>query len=293
MSRPLLGLNVPIAASATNLPIETAVTAERLGFDFLSLNDHPEGETPCHELWTLLTWLAAHTKRIRVATRVMAVPFRSPAMVAKMAATLAHLAPGRVILGLGGGSGDSEMRAFGVDVPGPAEKIERLAEATRVIRGLWTSPSFTFAGRHYRVADATIAPTPAPPVPIWFGTFGPRALRITGEIADGWIPSLGYAPDDKLPRMRDSVLAAAAAAGRDPSRLTCVLNLVVRTDQEVPEPGTVSGHAESIAARLQGLLDMGFHGFNFVLSGPEPLDDAHMLVEQLIPQLNAAEGVVT
>jgi alkanesulfonate monooxygenase SsuD/methylene tetrahydromethanopterin reductase-like flavin-dependent oxidoreductase (luciferase family) len=289
MPRPFVGLNLPIAAGPDVHPADTARAAERLGFDFVSVNDHPEGNAPVHEAWTLLTWAAAHTERIAVATRVIAVQYRNPALLAKMAATLARLAPGRVILGLGGGAGDGEMQAFGMPTPTAREKIDQLAEATQVVRGLWSSPSFTFDGSHYRTDNATIEPRPSPPIPVWFGTFGPRGLRATGELADGWIPSLGYAPDAALPNMRGTVLAAAEAAGRNPGAIRCVLNIVVRSGEAADEPATVHGSPEQITERLQGLLDLGFHGFNIVLPGTAPLDDASMLAAGVLPLLNAPE----
>src|SRR5438309_7239705 len=88
MTRLLFGLNVSTSAAPGADPVADARAAEELGFDFVSANDHPCGTEPTHELWTMLTWIAAHTSRIGIATRVLGVPYRSPAVVAKMAATL-------------------------------------------------------------------------------------------------------------------------------------------------------------------------------------------------------------
>ena len=165
----------------------------------------------------MLTWMAAHTTRLRVLPRVLGMPYRRPAMVAKMAETLDRLSGGRLLLGLGGGYSDDEFRAFGIGVPTPREKVDGLDEAIQVIRGLWTEPSFTFAGRIHRTDAATIAPRPDRPIPIWVGTFGPRALAVTGRLADGWIPSLGHAPPETIPAMRDRIARAAEAPGA-PSR---------------------------------------------------------------------------
>lgn len=183
--------------------VEAAQRAERFQFDFVSASDHP-GLAGNREVWTMLTWIAATTTEIRVATRVLGVPLRNPALTGKMAATLDRLSKGRLILGLGGGAGDDELLAFGISVPSPQEKIDRLEAAVERIRE-------DFSG------------------PIWLGTFGPQALAVTGRTADGWIPSRGYRPDDELPRMRDRVLAAAAGSGRDPQEITCVLNLSAAT----------------------------------------------------------------
>jgi alkanesulfonate monooxygenase SsuD/methylene tetrahydromethanopterin reductase-like flavin-dependent oxidoreductase (luciferase family) len=77
----------------------------------------------------MLTWIAAATSRIRIATRVLGVPYRPPAMVAKMAESLDRLSGGRLILGLGGGYSDAEFRAFGLTVPSPRDKVDGLQEA--------------------------------------------------------------------------------------------------------------------------------------------------------------------
>src|SRR6059058_4293550 len=125
------GLNIPTSAAPGEDPVATAIRAEELGFDFVSSSDHPCGHSPTHETWTLLCFIAAATSRIRIATRVLGVPYRPPPMVAKMAETLQRLSGGRLILGLGGGSADDEHRAFGLGVRSPREKVDGLEEAVR------------------------------------------------------------------------------------------------------------------------------------------------------------------
>src|SRR5450755_454818 len=227
MNRLLFGVGVPASAARDADPVAWAKVAESLGFDFVSVSDHPCGTDPTYETWTLLAWIAAATNRISVATRVLGVPYRPPAMVAKMAETLDRLSGGRLILGLGGGYSNEEFRAFGLRVPTARDKVDGLEEAIGVIRGLWTQPGFSFEGRLYQVTAAELEPKPAHRIPIWLGTFGDRALAVTGRRADGWIPSLGYVPTSKLPEMRDRVLAAAAAVGRAPGELTCALNVQI------------------------------------------------------------------
>src|SRR5919204_427537 len=88
--------------------------------------------------------LGAGTPRIRIASRVLGVPSRPPAMVAKMAESLDRLSGGRLILGLGGGYSDEEFRAFGLRVPSPRDKVDGLAEAIAIARGLWSQKRFSF-----------------------------------------------------------------------------------------------------------------------------------------------------
>src|SRR6185437_3374601 len=119
---PIIGLDIS-PRLAFGDPVARAQRAEALGFDFISTSDHPCGDEPTYETWTMLTWIAANTQRLRIATRVLGVPYRPPAIVAKMAETLDRLTGGRLILGLGGGYSDAEFRALGLRVPSPRDKV--------------------------------------------------------------------------------------------------------------------------------------------------------------------------
>ena len=285
MSGLQFGLNVPRAAAAGADPVGTARRAEELGFDFVSSSDHPCGSNPSFETWTMLSWMAASTSRIKFATRVLGVPYRHPPMVAKMAETFDRLSAGRLILGLGSGSADDEYRAFGLGVRSPKDKTDGLEEAVKIIRGLWSQPAFTFEGRLYRTEAADIEPKPAHRIPIWLGTFAPRALAVTGRLADGWIPSLGYAPRDVVAGLRQRVIDAARAAGRDPAEISCIYNVEVRVGDRDDDPTVVSGPPEAVAARLREFAELGFSGFNFMLAGPDADEQAEQLAAEVIPEL--------
>ena len=252
----IFGLGVP---ADTDLdPVAEARRAEDLGFDFVSCADHPCGTSPTHEVWTMLTWIAASTSKIKVMPKVLGIPYRPPAMVAKMAATLDRLSNGRLILGLGGGYSDEEFRAFGLPVPSARDKVDGMAEAIQIIRGLWTEPEFTFTGRIFHTDRADLEPKPERHIPIWLGTYGPRALTATGRLADGWIPSDGFAPPDQIPAMRQRILDAADHP------IDCVYNLNVRVD-------------DGLADRLRSYLDLGFTGFNFQFPGPDRAEQIELL----------------
>lgn len=284
------GLNITTSAEEGIDPIAEALAAEELGFDFVSSSDHPCGSAPTNEVWTMLSFIAAATSRIRVATRVLGVPYREPAMVAKMAETLDRLSGGRLILGLGGGSADDEHRAFGLGVRSPKEKTDGLEEAVRVIRGLWSEDEFTFTGGIYHTDAAHLEPKPRQPPPIWLGTFAPRALAVTGRLADGWIPSLSYAPPDEVAVLRQRVLKAAEEAGRDPAAITCVYNIEVEiTDERNVSEKAIAGSPSFIVEQLRALVDMGFSGFNFMLMGGDRGDQAQRLAADVIAPVREVE----
>ena len=283
----LLGLNIPTSVGAGNDPIDLASRADAGGFDFVSSNDHPCGTQPNFETWTLLVWLAARTTRVRVATRVLGVPYRPPAIVAKMAETLNRLSGGRFILGLGAGYSDEEFRAFGLKVPTPKEKIEGLEDAIRITRGLWTERSFTYEGDHYRALDADVEPKPADPIPIWLGTFGPRALNLTGRLADGWIPTLSEdAPPERVPSMVERIERAAEKAGRDPRSIRRIYNLSINLNEpRGVDPYVVSGRGNEVVEQLQGFVALGFDAFNFGIVGDAPNEQIDRLVGEVVPEM--------
>lgn len=282
------GVDVPASAAPGEDPVRLAQEAERLGYDFISAADHPCGANPSYEMTTMLTWIAASTSRIKVASRVLAVPFRRPAMVAKLAASLDLLSGGRFILGLGAGYSDDEITAIGGPVLSPGEKIDGLAEAIQVIRSAWTHSGYTQHGRYHSVRNLEMEPKPARPIPVWLGTFGPRALAVTGRLADGWIPSLGYMPVGEIPVMRRRIDAAAEAAGRRPDEIRGILNVAIRIDPDArPQPDVVTGSAKQVVSQLRDLLGLGFTGFNFIVSGPGRAPSMQRIAEEVLPVLRS------
>jgi alkanesulfonate monooxygenase SsuD/methylene tetrahydromethanopterin reductase-like flavin-dependent oxidoreductase (luciferase family) len=285
----VLGINVPASASPGADPVGLARVAESGGFDFVSASDHPCGTDPTFETWTMLTWIAASTSRIKVATRVLGVPYRAPAMVAKMAETLDRLSGGRFILGLGGGYSDNEFRAFGLGVPSARDKVDGLAEAIAITRGLWSEAGFTFAGRLHQVTAADIEPKPGHHIPIWLGTFGDRALAVTGRHADGWIPSLGQVTAAELEVMRAKVLAAARQAGRDPADVTCALNVEVHIGSGASAGGgLIAGSPGQVTDSLLSFAAAGFTAFNFMPVGERYREQVEQIAAHVLPVLRTA-----
>jgi alkanesulfonate monooxygenase SsuD/methylene tetrahydromethanopterin reductase-like flavin-dependent oxidoreductase (luciferase family) len=279
------GVSLP-SAGADSDPVVMAIKAEQLGLDFVSASDHPAVGDPTHEVWTLLTWIAASTSRIRVATKVLGVPFRWPAMVAKMAQTLDHLSGARLILGLGGGFDDREIRSLGMASMTPREKVDGLEDAIRILRGLWSEDEFSFEGHRYEIDRARMQPKPTHHIPLWLGTYGNRALNLTGRLADGWIPSLGYAHPKDIPAMRDRILAAAQQAGRRADEVTLICNLAIQLDGREPaDTFVVGGSTEHIVEQLREIQRLGFTSMNFALAGAGQIDQLERLAREIIPTL--------
>jgi alkanesulfonate monooxygenase SsuD/methylene tetrahydromethanopterin reductase-like flavin-dependent oxidoreductase (luciferase family) len=263
----LIGCSLSTAAGPGADPVADAQAAERLGFDFVASADHPAGGDPTYETLTLLAWVAARTERIGIAAKVLGVPFRRPAMVAKAAESLQRFSGGRLILGLGGGYADEEIAALGAPVPSPRAKVDGMAEAIEIMHRIWSGPDVTYRGRVHSVENLTMSPRPAAAIPIWLGTYGPRALAATGRLADGWIPSLGFAAPSEIAGMLDRIRAAAVDAGRAPDAVRAIYNVPVTLDRRAGRAtGTVTGSAAAVVEQLHEFTALGFTGLNLVVA---------------------------
>jgi len=283
------GLNVSTAVELGYDPVVEAQLAEALGFDFVSANDHMHAAGARYECWTLLAWIAAKTSRLRVASRVLGLPYRPPTVTAKMAETLARLSAGRLILGLGAGSGEEEFTALGLEVAPLAARLTGLEEAIQIVRGIWAAEPFSFSGSVYSVYDADVEPKPNGPIPIWLGTHGPRGLEMTGRLADGWIPSAGSLPPDRVLEASAAISRAATAAGREPSSIIRVYNVEVSLDEEQRgDPEIIGGDETAIRDRLAELLGLGFDGFNLIVAGRDRRGQIERIASEVMPALRAA-----
>jgi hypothetical protein len=200
--------------------------AEDLGLDLVAFQDHPY-QPNFLDMWTLLSYLGARTRRIRLVPDVANVPLRNPAVLARSAAALDILTGGRVELGLGAGYFLDAVASMGGPRLSPAQSVDALAEAITVIRHLWTpGPPVDFEGSYYRLDGARPGPPAPHPIGIWVGAYKRRMLELTARLADGWVPTSSYASPEQLRAMTSTLDAAAEAAGRDPGEIRRVYNVM-------------------------------------------------------------------
>jgi probable F420-dependent oxidoreductase len=162
---------------------DRARRAEDLGYSVLTVPDHLAGFfAPIPALMSA----AAATSRLRVGTNVLNNDFRHPVLVAREAATADVLTDGRLQLGLGAGHVQAEYDQAGLRFDAGGVRVERLAEAVTIVKGLLQGQEVTFAGRHYRVAAHRIHPLPVqrPHPPLLIGGNGPRLLALAAREAD-------------------------------------------------------------------------------------------------------------
>ena len=226
----------------------------------MSVQDHPY-QPAFLDAWTLLTAIAAATENIGVFPNVANLPLRPPAMLARATASLDILSGGRVELGLGTGAFWDAIAAMGGPRRTAGESVDALREAIAVIRALWTpGHGARLHGKHYDLNGAKPGPFPVHQVGIWVGAYKERMLRLTGELADGWLPSSPYAPPERLAAMNAVIDAAATDAGRAPGAVRRIYNIA--GSFEGSGSGFLAGPPKVWAEQLAGLaLDEGMSGF--------------------------------
>jgi F420-dependent oxidoreductase-like protein len=239
--------------------------ADELGYDSCWIPDHfysggRDPEAPCLEAWTVLSAMAALTKRIKLGPMVLGNTYRHPAVVASMAATLDQVSGGRLQLGMGAGWMVSEHEAYNIPLPPPAERLDRLDEALQVIKLLLTQKRSNFEGRYYQLRDALSEPKPlqSPHPPIVVGGGGEkRTLRVVAKHANEWN---GEASPAQMAHKIRVLHEHCRAVGRDPSEITIGVLLRTELQGESTYQSWVRGGSPIITQERERLSAEGYAG---------------------------------
>jgi F420-dependent oxidoreductase-like protein len=241
--------------------------ADELNFDMAFVFDHfmpiysdPSG--PCFEGWTLLSSLAAHTRRIKVGLLVTGNTYRHPAVLAKMAATVDHATKGRLILGLGAAWFEREHQAYGIPFYTAGARARRLGEAVEIIKLLFTQEKTTFNGKYYQLKDAPFEPKAVqkPYPPILIGGIGPKLIQpLIARHADIWHFFVRNGSMEKTRQITEQFDALCRKVGRDPAQIEKSVSL---------RPDELSESNHAIRRRIRELTDVGVR--HFILSLPKP-----------------------
>jgi hypothetical protein len=264
-------------ATRAEQTLELAQLAEVTGLDLVSVQDHPY-QAKHLDTWTLLSVIAARTTAVRVAPNVANLPLRPPVVLARSVATLDRLSNGRVELGLGAGAFWDAIAAAGGPRRSPREAVDALIEAVEVIRAVWGTGTVRHDGEHYPVHGLHAGPEPAHEVPIWLGAYKPRMLRATADLADAWIPSMGYADPPALAALNAVIDERAEANGRGVQAVRRMYNVFGRfgTDSGFLQ-GTVTDWAEQLAGLA---IDEGISTF---ILGTDDADDVRRFALEVAP----------
>jgi alkanesulfonate monooxygenase SsuD/methylene tetrahydromethanopterin reductase-like flavin-dependent oxidoreductase (luciferase family) len=284
---PLFGIFPTPNADDRDQIVEQVMTAERAGLDLVGIQDHPY-QRRFLDTWSLIAFLAARTERIRFFPDVANLPLRSPAVMAKAAASIDLLSGGRFELGLGAGAFWEGIVAMGGPVRSGPESVDALEEAIAVIRLMWSEErSARYDGVHYRLEGVHPGPRPAHDIGIWLGAYGPRMVRLVGSKADGWIPSVPRLPlEDVAPRQR-AIDEAAHAAGRDPASIRRIANVngVITDGGGATDflDGPVDHWVETLVSMVR---DHGFDGF-VLWPKEDPLGQTDRFGREVVPAVRA------
>jgi probable F420-dependent oxidoreductase len=293
-----------------------AESAERLGFGFISVNDHvivpsaiasryPYSESgewaaaaagECLEELSTLAFLAGRTERIRLLTSVMVVPHRHPVLAAKMLATVDILSGGRLIVGCGVGWLAKEFEALGA--PPFAERGRVTDEFLDAFKVLWTDAAPKLRGRHVNFDNIIFAPKPVakPHPPIWIGGESPQALKRAVRVGNGWYPASNnpqYRLDsaERLAQGVSELARLAHGAGRDPSTIDVGFIVLWPVDWMAQNTADgarrlFTGRPEDMAADVHALEQAGARHVCLTFqtaSLPETLQRMQRFAEEVMP----------
>lgn len=280
-----------------------AQTCERTGLDSVLMADHfmfadeehPEKESPILEAFVTLGALATATQRINLGQLVTGVPYRNPALVAKMCGTLDVISHGRTVIGLGAAWHEQEFNAYGWPFPPLKERMEMLEEAVQIIDKMLTERPANFAGKHYTVTNAINDPAPIqkPRPPIMIGGSGEKVtLRLVAQYAD--MCNVGGKPDE-VAHKYDVIKQHCENVGRPFEEITLSNNIgivLARNEADLqakkskyPNYGDIQGTPQMLVDLLGEYAKVGSQYVTFFMPDAEEIEPLEILGEEVLPHI--------
>ncbi|MBW3594847.1 MAG: LLM class flavin-dependent oxidoreductase [Actinobacteria bacterium] len=295
MTDVLLGTTLPQFTDDPDRFVEGAQRAEALGLDSVWLFDHlwplsGGKERPIIECWTALGYLAAETSSIRIGTLVTRSSLRHPAVVAKMAATIGEIAPGRVTITIGSGDEMSrdENEAYGIPYYAEDDRVGQLVSTVRCVRECLHEDLVTFEDDYVSLRELPPSPQPDPVPKLWVGGRSDDVLEVAGTVADGWN---GWGGGSE--RFAEDAATVVGYAGPRPIELSWGGLVMLGRDDDAaatkmgernPKAWIVGGPA-TVADRLRRFVDGGAR--HLIVTLPDPWRDGvyELLAEEVKPRL--------
>jgi len=286
-SRVRFGLNADPNIGGVAIAERITAIADSHGLELVGMQDHPYNDGFL-DTFTLLTWLASKTASVHFVTNVANLPLRPPVMLAKQAATMDVLSGGRFELGLGAGAFWEGIAGMGGPHRAPRTALESLSEAIDILRSFWAGEPFGFRGEHYQAPSVRPAPKPAHGMRIWLGVRGPRAVRLAGAKADGWMVSSPMVTPDLLPELNQILTEGAEETGRDPAAITRLYNVMGLITSENKDD--FNGPVERWVDTLTSLYtESGMNAFIYWPSGDRERQ-SRMFAAEVVPAVRSALG---
>jgi F420-dependent oxidoreductase-like protein len=262
---------------------DTAVAADAAGVDWFTAMDHwfqmehfATAHDPMLEGYSVLSFVAAKTERLRLSLLVTGVTYRHPGLLAKTVTTLDVLSGGRAMLGIGAAWYEREHLGLGVPFYPVAERLERLEETLQICLQMWSTDDGPYEGRHYHLAETLNAPQPIrqPRPPIMIGGGGERKLlRLVAKYADA--NNLFPTSPDVVQHKLDVLARHCDEVGRERSEIrnTTISRVGPETD------------VETFVAEMAPYARLGFDHVQLGLLGAEPAQLVEQVVSKLVPRL--------
>jgi alkanesulfonate monooxygenase SsuD/methylene tetrahydromethanopterin reductase-like flavin-dependent oxidoreductase (luciferase family) len=279
------GLSVTPEAAHIQAITELVLAADASGLDLVAIQDHAYNHTFL-DTWTLITFLAAKTQQIHFLPDVADLPLRPPAMLAKAVASLDRLTDGRAELAIGAGEFWDAIAGMGGPRRSPAEAVKATAEALDILQlAFGANGRVASRGQHYVVPGYRPGPRPAHEMRVWVGAQKPRMLELIGRSAGGWVCALSvYMPPEVVPRCQAIIDAAATEAGRRPSEIRRLYNVVGSIGPRDGGQG-LNGPIELwIETLAEWATDLGFDTFIFWPQDPSD-QQVRLFAEEVVPRV--------
>lgn len=295
MSEVLVGATLPQFTDDPDRFIDGARRAEDLGLDSIWVFDHlwplsGGKERPIIECWTALAWLAAETSTIRIGTLVTRSSLRHPALVAKMAATVGSIAPGRLTITIGSGDEMSraENEAFGIPYYAEDDRVDQLVSAVTCVHHCLHQESVTMSDDFVTLDDLPPSPRPTPVPSLWVGGRSDDVLEVAANLADGW-NAWGAGPK----RFAQDAATVTDLAGDRSIELSWGGLVMLGADDDAAEAkmgdrrrdGWLVGGPRAVSDRFRRLVDAGAR--HLIATFPDPWRDGvyETLAEDVKPRV--------
>lgn len=294
--------------------LDEVLLCEALGYHSIWISDHLIGMytnpgDPRLECWTTMSALATKTSSIKLGQLVMCNLFRHPSLVAKSAATLDSISHGRLILGLGTGWHEGELKAYGYPFESAATRVRKLDEAAQIIKMMWTQEAPSFKGKHFSIEKAYCSPKPVQsphPSLLLAGSGEELTLRTVAKHADisnfaAWMGSpLDFRRKmevlgkhcSRVGRSLESIRPSWAGytlISRDRSEAEMSMNNYTRNMEErygVESAGRVPplcGTPTNVIEQVQNYVDEGVSLFMLRFMGEDFNEETRLFAEEVAP----------
>lgn len=253
--------------------LDAVRVVERLGWHGVMIEDHfmADGRgfgaesDPRFEVTSVLAALAVATSSLRLTPLVMSATYRHPSVVANWGATIDHISGGRLTLGLGAGWQENEHAQYGIELPSPAVRLQRLDDYCTIIRSLFNESSTSFQGTHFQLSDAWCEPKPKQQhLPLLIGGKGDRMMGLVARHADAWnmwaLPQLFAERSAKLEQACDAINRDSTTIRRSTQALLCITDSPAKAEEFTQAAGgraAFAGTASAFAELVSRWRDVG------------------------------------